>query len=400
MGESDEAYSNYEFLELSPLKNENNNENDVVASILKTKCSSILQSLSIDNVKVNTKLTSLKKPIRHTMTIMDKYKIIELREKGLTVSKIVKETGIPRNTVYGILRKKEVINKEVMKTKQIVNNTLLNKRKRVKKVTHPELEDALHLWFTNKRENNIPISDLMMRQQAMIFHRSFCTQSDCSFVASTGWFQKFKIRRGLRILQITGEKLSANEPPVLPYKQNDLIPTLVNKHYSLNRIFNADETGLYFKLLGNNTLVGSTEKSAPGRKVLKDRITFMPCTNADGSFKLKLQVIGKSQNPRCFKTDGYPLDVSYTATPKSWQTNFSFWSWVHHCFAPEVSMFCIDNDLPLDVLLIIDNCSAHRTETFDIKVGDIQIKIEFLPPNVTSLCQPMDMGLISTTKSK
>ena len=49
------------------------------------------------------------------------------------------------------------------------------------------------------------------------------------------------------------------------------------------QIYNADETGLIFKNLNSRTLVASHEKSAPGRKNSKERITIMPCVNATGT---------------------------------------------------------------------------------------------------------------------
>ncbi|GBN34879.1 hypothetical protein AVEN_271839-1 [Araneus ventricosus] len=45
------------------------------------------------------------------------------------------------------------------------------------------------------------------------------------------------------------------------------------------------------------------------------------------------------------------------------------------------------------VLLIVDNCLAH-IEVSDLKV----IRVEFLPPNVTSILQPMDQGVINSLK--
>ncbi len=48
------------------------------------------------------------------------------------------------------------------------------------------------------------------------------------------------------------------------------------------------------------------------------------------------------------------------------------------------------------VLLIIDNAPGHPTS---IKLENSDIEILFLPPNTTSLIQPLDQGLISTFKA-
>ena len=47
------------------------------------------------------------------------------------------------------------------------------------------------------------------------------------------------------------------------------------------------------------------------------------------------------------------------------------------------------------ILLAMDNCSAHNTET-----AYNNLRIEYLPANTTSRCQPMDQGCILSFKSK
>ena len=49
------------------------------------------------------------------------------------------------------------------------------------------------------------------------------------------------------------------------------------------------------------------------------------------------------------------------------------------------------------VLLIMDNCSAHPSEE-ELDMNDGSAKARFLPPNVTSLIQPMDQGVLECVK--
>ena len=72
------------------------------------------------------------------------------------------------------------------------------------------------------------------------------------------------------------------------------------KNYKACDIFNADETGLFYKLKPNKTLQLKGEKCHGGNKS-KKRLTVLAASNMDGSEQIKLLVIGKSQNPRCFK---------------------------------------------------------------------------------------------------
>ena len=56
--------------------------------------------------------------------------------------------------------------------------------------------------------------------------------------------------------------------------------------YSVFQVFNVDETGLFWKCMPNRMYIAK-EKSAPGHKVSKERLTLLLGGNAAGDFKLK-----------------------------------------------------------------------------------------------------------------
>jgi hypothetical protein len=105
---------------------------------------------------------------------------------------------------------------------------------------------------------------------------------------------------------------------------NDWVTKLkeIIKDYEPMNIFNADEFGLFYKLMPNSTYIFNGKKCKTGKKS-KERITVLVCANMNGSEKLKLVVIGKSQNPRCFKNIK-KLPVIYRANNKSWRTSKIF----------------------------------------------------------------------------
>ena len=74
----------------------------------------------------------------------------------------------------------------------------------------------------------------------------------------------------------------------------------IRTSYSDEQIFNADETGLFFKMTPNKTLKFKGDKCSGG-KMSKDRVTVLVVANMTGTIKKKLLLIGKSKNPRCFK---------------------------------------------------------------------------------------------------
>ena len=91
--------------------------------------------------------------------------------------------------------------------------------------------------------------------------------------------------------------------------------------YEAKNIANCDETALFFKVLPNKTLHLKNEKCSGG-KLSKDRITLMLTVFADGSKLQKPLIIGKSQNPRCFKgLHKKKLHCDYYANTKAWMTS-------------------------------------------------------------------------------
>ncbi|XP_037817425.1 jerky protein homolog-like, partial [Lucilia sericata] len=193
---------------------------------------------------------------------------------------------------------------------------------------------------------------------------------------------------------MSGEKLSAQSQFVNPFKIK-LKAKIEDLGLSNDQLYNADESGLYWKLLPQKTYVTSLEKSAPGAKMEKQRITFLCCANASGSHKIKLLVIGKSKNSRSFKN--FICPVNYRNSKSAWMTSSIFKEWFHNCFVPEVTDFLKKKGLPVKALLLIDNAPSHPTES-DLKSEDGSIEAMFMPPNVTALIQLMDQNAIRITK--
>lgn len=67
------------------------------------------------------------------------------------------------------------------------------------------------------------------------------------------------------------------------------------------QVYNMDETGINFKLLPRKMYDTSDEKSAAWFKVSKERIMVALCSNASGTHKIPIFVIGKSSKPLAFK---------------------------------------------------------------------------------------------------
>lgn len=261
----------------------------------------------------------------------------------------------------------------------------------IRKAENPEVETALYNWFLQQRLAHVPVSSDLLRTKAKHFYERITQKDD--FLASSGWLDKFKKRHGIRFLKVCGEKLSSDVNAITPFQEKfrDVVQEM---GLTKEQVYNADESAAYWRALPDTTWVHSQEKSAPGRKISKDRVTFMPCCNAEGTHKLPLLVLGKSKTPRVFRNSELP--VVYKATSKGWMTRPVFKEWFKTCFIPTVKIFLAGVNRPKKALLLIDNAPSHPPE--EEMNFNPDFRVMFLPPNCTAVLQPMDQNLIQNIK--
>lgn len=105
--------------------------------------------------------------------------------------------------------------------------------------------------------------------------------------ASAGWLEKFKKRHGIRCLALMGEKASADLPAAEDFK-NSFADLFREGNYDYVNVYNADESGLYWRVLPEKTLAFQDEKQADGSKLHKERLTIMVCANSTGCHKIPI----------------------------------------------------------------------------------------------------------------
>lgn len=180
---------------------------------------------------------------------------------------------------------------------------------------------------------------------------------------------------------VCGEARDVNQSTVDDWKAK--LPEII-AGYEPRNIANADETALFFRAIPDKTLSFKGNKCSGG-KMPKERLSVLLCFFADGKSEKPL-VIGKSKKPRCFKNiDVNALPVHYYHNKAAWMTTSIMEQWLVQ----------FDNRMQAQnrhILLFLDNATSHP----HLQLSNI--KLVFLPAQTTSVLQPMDQGIIYTTK--
>jgi hypothetical protein len=129
-------------------------------------------------------------------------------------------------------------------------------------------------------------------------------------------------------------------------------------------------------------------------KESKDGITILLCAN----FRLPLPFIHKYKTPHCLRNlNKENLPVDYYVQASAWMDTEIFVKWFKDTFVPLVKEYLKSKNLEEKAALILDNAPCHPINLQSI---DGLITCLFLPPNTTSLIQPMDQCVISAYISK
>lgn len=276
------------------------------------------------------------------------------------------QLGIPQSTLNKLLKSRN----------EISDCTESQNRKRKRESKSKATDEALFMWFKQASAMNAPINRSILMTKANDLAKKM---GEVNFNATDGWLTRWKDRHDIVYKKLHGEKQDADASGADSWIKTTW-PTVLNKYGPVN-IFNLDETGLYYRATPDYCMVLKNAPASAGKKN-KARITVALTCNMTGTVKKKPIVIGKSKQPRCFK-GVKNLPVDYFSNINAWMTSFIFESYLRKW----------DSTLDHKIALILENCTAHPN--FSLK----NIELVFLPPNTTSLIQPLDQGIIKTFKT-
>ena len=220
------------------------------------------------------------------------------------------------------------------------------------------------------------------------------------FNGSGGWLWRFRNRHGIRNKVVHSEAAGGDSGVVEPFRLK-FQKLIKEEDLSLSQIYNADETCLFWRSVPTNTQAFKNEDKIPGKKLCKDKFSALLRANASGTHCPKPVVVWKAARPRYLKDCLHELPVVYYNTQNAWFNAEIFSNWLFNHFIPKVRNFqkkllCIAPEYAKAVLLL-DNAPAHPHEDRLVS-SDGRIRVVFLPPNTTTLIQPMDQGVIMACK--
>ena len=302
-----------------------------------------------------------------------KIKIVQEVDTNIKQKDVAAKFGINVSTVSKLVKNREKIEKDFH------SSVTSSACKRMRTSAYGEIDDALPKWFKQTRSVQMPVSGPMLAEIAERFPKELNMPD---WKCSNGFLERFK-KRHITFKVAAGEAASIEGEAVEDWVSR--LPTIL-EGFSPDDVFNMDKTGMFYKLLPDRTLCFRDEKCHGGKRA-KDRLTAAVCCNMTSTKKCPLFMIGKSQNPRCFK-NVKSLPVTYKANKRAWITGELFEEWV----------VAFDRKMKRQkrkVLLFVDNCPAH-TDVDNLSAT----KLVFLPPNTTSVLQPRDQGIIYAFKQQ
>lgn len=334
---------------------------------------------------------------RQAISLETKIKILDCLKRGEGPTSVGKKFCLNEATIRTIRKNEDSIRQSIISGSALSCKTSSYSRNPILEKT----EKHLVFWIEDLIKKKIPVDGPIIKEKALrLFNRiqesepstSHQVTKTVAFNASDGWLTGFLKRHAFHSVKIKGEVASADVNAAKSFPDY-LAKVIQQGGYTPDQIFNADETGLFWKKMSKKTYIAKSERSASGFKAAKDRLTFLLCSNASGDKMLKPLLINKSLMPRALRGKNIKqLPVHFMANKKAWMTTDLFTKWFNDCFVPEVQKYIEEKGLEFKILLLVDNAPSHPV------VDHPNIQLLFLPPNTTSLIQPLDQGIIATFK--
>jgi hypothetical protein len=152
--------------------------------------------------------------------------------------------------------------------------------KRQRNTRFDNVDVALLAWFKKTRMNNPEVakSGRVLLEKANNFGKELAHSEDS---ISAAWTDRWKTRHNIASKKMCGESAPVRDSELLLHVWKAIKLRQIFDTFSPHDIYNADETGLFWKALPDRTLAFKNECVSNG-KLSKESVTCLVCASVAG----------------------------------------------------------------------------------------------------------------------
>ncbi|CAF3728391.1 unnamed protein product [Rotaria socialis] len=192
-------------------------------------------------------------PTRNDLTLEQKINLIKQNEGGSSYRGLCDKFKVSIGAVSNVIKRKS----------EYLNDYETNLNKKIKRKTCSDFSQSINQlvyeWFTAQRAKRIPVSGPLLQAYARKAAQELGDES--GFKASNGWLERFRVRYNVHFRMISGEGASVDQDTVSDWRAR--LSTILEQYNPVD-IYNCDETGLYYKLMPDRSLVINKEEEGKG----------------------------------------------------------------------------------------------------------------------------------------
>ncbi|KAL6446999.1 hypothetical protein ACFW04_001398 [Cataglyphis niger] len=317
------------------------------------------------------------------LSIEDRVKIVERLDNGEKGTDLAREYKISRSAITFIKKSKEYLIKQRSALIMCQGQT---SKKRCTGVENSPLEQALYEWFLQKKSIGELVTGTMLQEKAVELNKML--NGDSNFKGTNGFISKFKKRHSIGSSTVHGERTSASKNASTFCRE--FIKYIIDNKIPLDKVYNAKETVLYWKTLPSKTLT-SSEHETLDKESDKNKVTLMVCTNATGSHKLPMLIVGEAYN--CLENIR-SSSIIYTRQNNTCIDKQLMLTWYQEIFLSEIEAVHSSN---AEQCLLLLNDVSNYPSVEELNSISERCQVICLPSDTTSLA-PMDQGVIEKLK--
>lgn len=335
---------------------------------------------------------------RRRLNLSEKVKALNMMEDGMSLQEVADQFGASRRAMMRMRQEAGAIRA----LQQAGAKGTMKSRKQGNSAKYIVLENKVAEILEISRRNNISLTydhvrTCALRVREELLKKPTGTPEEIKdlhdFHCTDFWVKGFARRKNIKLVSKAFQ--IAIQPPTDPVSKECHSLRITLQKFDPDCIFHVQETTLFHKILPRRGYLTSASPSTnqmkvlPGDMAINDRLTLLVCTNATGTCKVPICLVGAEKRPKCFRLQSSPLP--YLTHQNAWFDRTTFKQWFNEVFLPVARKHSWRN-----TALLVDNClHDHVAEDYRGQVSIIP-----LPQDFKQKEYPMGCAVIPVLKQK